>query len=141
VLLAVAYAGGKQGAALGMVIGTADYINHAILTYEEASSSLARLVELTLIRVVRGKFVASASVFGVLPKGRSAVHKDLERVQALLQAKPAGSKTKARFSLSRAAFDAAVKGYLDAARVRVSAESTKRAKRTRPRLRQRSPLR
>jgi hypothetical protein len=37
VLLAVAYAGGKRGADLASLIGVADYINHAVLTYDETT--------------------------------------------------------------------------------------------------------
>jgi hypothetical protein len=67
----VVYAGGKTGADLASIVASADYSNHAILTYEEASGALARLSAGGLIRVLRGKFTASARVLAVLPKGRT----------------------------------------------------------------------
>jgi DNA-binding MarR family transcriptional regulator len=118
VLAAVAYAGGKSGADLASIVATADYMNHAVLTYDEASGSLARLSAAGLIRVVRGKLAASARVLAVLPKGRTAVHKDLERIAVFLRSQPTPRRLKSALALSRAAFDDAVKSYLASVRVR-----------------------
>ena len=62
--------------------------------------------------MVRGKFVASARVLAVLPKGRTAVHKDLERIAVFLRSQSTPRRRKSAFALSRAAFDDAVKSYL-----------------------------
>ena len=44
VLLAIIYGGGTRGATLTDIISAGDYINHAILRYEELRDGLARLL-------------------------------------------------------------------------------------------------
>src|SRR5262245_58369888 len=110
VLLATVYAGCDAPADLWWVVAEADFINHAILTYEEVSGSLARLVRLGMIHADGDRFAPAAEVLGTLPRGRSAVHTDLRRIEKLLRSRSAVPE-RDPFSLSRTAYDAAVSRY------------------------------
>jgi hypothetical protein len=66
-----------------------DFINHAIFTDEELDGGLARLQQAGYVSVHGHKYSASAEVFAwytsiTAGKTRTAVHKDLERVNEYL---------------------------------------------------------
>jgi len=84
-LLAVIYAGGSADRERLKSIG--DAINRAIFTDEELDGGLARLLAAGLASEDKGRYSAAQAVTAwyekVSPK-RSAVHKDLERVEGFL---------------------------------------------------------
>ena len=51
ILIAVVYGGGKHGADLRGIVAAADYVNHAIPTYQEVRGALWRLLNAGLVRV------------------------------------------------------------------------------------------
>ena len=65
VLLAILYAGRDGGADLADVVGCADGINHAILSYGELQNALFKLTADGLVRHENGRFspTAAATVF------------------------------------------------------------------------------
>lgn len=128
VLLAVTYASHDQPPDLLDVVAAADFINHAILTYEELSVSLAHLVHRGMIQVSGDRFVPAGEVVAALPRGRSAVHADLRRIEKLLESTIAGPVGDP-YALPRADYDAAVSAYTHQAR-RLTEQTRGRRRRT-----------
>ncbi len=91
VLLSIIYSGAQNGAQLAEIIATGDFINHAILTFEELEGAFARLS--------KGKFIRKKGIF-FFPsdktmrywrenqKARNYVHKDWERINQFIHIKP-----------------------------------------------------
>lgn len=116
VLLAVLYAGGEDGKTLREVINTADYINHAIPTYEELAGGLARLLAAGLVVEQSGRYRAAAGV-AARYDDLAAAHRrlwpvwdELERfVQVHLPRAHAPAPPPV---ISRAVYEAAVEDYI-----------------------------
>lgn len=132
-LLAILYSEGaaENGASLSSIISTADYINHAILTYDELRDGLLRLQANACIAEQAGQYRATESMRaiyrGFARPGRP-VWKDLAAVESYLAARPAEMPT-ADFAaprLERAAYDAALNAY----RQRSTAAQAKRQRKS-----------
>lgn len=125
VLLAILYAGRARAASLREIIAAADFINHAILTYEELAGGLARLSRAgTIRRQGETGFQPSPAVRAYYekntgPKGR--VQQDLELISSYIGAGPwragkdprnAAQENSVRY-IDRDAFERAVASYLN----------------------------
>ena len=119
-LLSVIYAGG-EGADLEGIIAAGDGINHAIFNPDELESGLARLTSSGHIKEKNGIFVATLRVrraFAKISPKRSAIHKDLERIETLIGAAPSSDEQPNTSNLkypgfSEAGYSQAVKKYLE----------------------------
>lgn len=74
-----------------------DFINHAVFTDAELEGGLQRLQNGGQVRRVKQHFIASPAVMKwyareIKGKSRTSVHKDLERVERLLDLRPPGRK-------------------------------------------------
>jgi len=134
VLLATIYGGREKGANLQAIISAADYINHAILTYEELDGGLARLRSEGFIEEQDGIYYptqAVLSAYDQTTKLRRSVSKewdDLERfikahrpdTQSLVVSTPGQA-------ITRTMYESAVQTYIQ--RSQYEPRSTKRTKR------------
>ena len=122
ILLATIYVAREQPAALDEVIGAADYIQHAIVTFEEMEGALHRLTASGFLSYTDGKLAPSekaAEFYASITRPRRSAHaeqKDLEKfigAQGWSGADPRRANQGAEFpELARSAFDAAVATYL-----------------------------
>lgn len=71
-LLAVCMTSGGDGARLSSILGTADYINHAIPTWEDVHGSVNRLAAGRLLRIRQGLFAATERALEMLERVRAA---------------------------------------------------------------------
>lgn len=128
-LLSVIYAGG-EGADLERIIAVGDGINHAIFNPDELESGFARLTSSGHIKEKNGIFVATLRVrraFAKMSPKRSAIHKDLERVETLIGAAPSSAEqpntnNQKYPGFSAAAYTQAVNRYLERFREREKAD-------------------
>ena len=122
ILLATIYVAREQPAPMDEVIGAADYIQHAIVTFEEMEGALDRLTAGGFLSHTDVKLAPSektAEFYASITRPRRSVHaeqKDLEKfigVQGGWAADPRQANQGAEFpELTRSAFDAAVATYL-----------------------------
>jgi hypothetical protein len=128
VLLSILYSENEteSGASLTAIISTADYINHAILLYEELNESLARLRAAGHIEEHAGKYRATErarSAYLKFTKPRRAVWKDFKDVEQYLSSFTDQTEQPALpTAIERTEFEAAVKTYLQ----RMQSGTTKR---------------
>ena len=90
VLLSIIYNGAQNGAQLAEIIATGDFINHAILTFEELEGAFARLSKGKYIRKNGNFFFPSDKTmrfWSKHQKARSYVSKDWERINQFLHVK------------------------------------------------------
>ena len=128
-LLAVIYAGG-EGADLERIIAVGDGINHAIFNPDELESGLARLTSSGHIKEKNGVFFATLKIrkaFAKVSPPRSAIHKDLERVETLIGAATPPAEQPNTNNLkypgfSEAAYTEAVNKYIERFRKREKAD-------------------
>jgi hypothetical protein len=110
----------KSGASLSAIISTADYINHAILLYEELNDSLARLQATGHIKEHDGKYRATErarSAYLKFTKPRRSVWKDFEDVERYLSSFANQTEQPALpTAIERGEFEAAVKAHLHPAK-------------------------
>lgn len=115
VLLAIAYGAAPTGTTLTALIAAADYINHAIPTHDELSTSLVRLHEAGSIeragRVYRLTAAAAAAIARVQTP-RSTALTELRRLQAYLETLDRGASLLHQRRLRRDVYDRAVAAYL-----------------------------
>lgn len=125
VLLAILYAGREQGADVADIVGGADGIEHAILTYGELQNALHKLAADGLVRYQNGRFsptAAATDFFDRVSKKGRAVSADLEDVERFLAAEPwtpGPGQFRQEFSFPAVTpedFEAAVQQYLERAR-------------------------
>jgi len=123
ILLAVIYAGREKPAALSDVIAAADYIQHAIVSYEEMEGALARLTAGGYIINDGGVLTPSdktITYFLSITKPRRSVQKDKEDIEKFLGVVPPYSELESQSikqtpsypSLTRDLFNKAVEDYL-----------------------------
>jgi hypothetical protein len=123
ILLATVYMGRKRPALLSDVIAVADYINHAIVTFEEMEGALARLTEGGFLVDRGGKLSPSRKTMAFyrsVTTPRRPVLKEKEDLQKLLGASdwnpsvlPKDANRGVSYpSLTRELFDQAVQEYL-----------------------------
>lgn len=113
-LLAIVYAGREVGAELRQVVAAADFINHAILTYEEFARSVTLLQERGLVQSAAGSLRATRATLDAFPAGRTTVDADLKRVGKLLERSGEEPRIAAKWSVTKADFDSAVDAYVNA---------------------------
>ncbi len=123
-LQAIYYASRVEPARLSLVIGAADFINHAIMMYEELSGGLARLDREGLVVVDTGRWELSCSEMALAYiRSREQlrhVHDLGREIERWLEAAPYARKKPAHSpsddlhypGLSKETFDAAVDEYL-----------------------------
>lgn len=117
VLLSILYSEKETptGASLSAIIATADYINHAILMYEELNEGLARLRAADHIEEHEGKYRATErtrAAYRKFTKPRRAVWKDFADAERYLsstvdQTEGSGLST----AVEREEYEAALKAY------------------------------
>lgn len=123
VLLAIIYAGKGKPASLAAVVAAADYIQHAVLVFEEMEGALARLTESGYVVFADGCLTPTDEVFAHYKSISSPRGKVLDELESLRQfieatswrpgAKPQEANAGAAFpALSRDAFKRAVDGYI-----------------------------
>ena len=128
-LLSVIYAG-SEGADLERIIAVGDGINHAIFNPDELESGLARLTSSGHIKEKNGVFFATLKIrraFAKVSPSRSAIHKDLERVETLIGAATPPAEQPNTNNLkypgfSEAAYTEAVNKYIERFRKREKAD-------------------
>ena len=123
ILLATLYAARKQPAPLAEVIGAADMIQHAIVTFEEMEGALGRLTANGYLIYSGGKLMpsdATLDFYRTITKPRRPMHDEERDLEKFIGATPWDRKTHPMSAnigvsfpeLSRAQFDAAVNSYL-----------------------------
>ena len=84
ILLAIILSGGDRGADIADLISTADYINHAILCYEELDGALMRLILGNYIFEQNARFYPSVKILerygGNAAKGKLRIDTALEDI-------------------------------------------------------------
>jgi hypothetical protein len=113
VLMAILYGGGEQGATLRNIISAGDYLNHAILAYDELNSALAWLLAAGCVEARHERYFPSASVLAAYQaierKYRSAT-KQWERLEEFLQTQPVSTPSTSAISLTE--YTQALESYL-----------------------------
>jgi len=111
--------GRAGGAPLPEIIAIGDWINHAIFNYEELDGGLSRLIKAGYVIYERDRFRASSEITAVFSKISDKYPTDqMEELRKFLKAPPVESGHVSRVDgpaqvVTREAFDAAVKSYLD----------------------------
>ena len=120
VMLALLIGEPPGGASLHNIIATADYINHAILTYEELAESLARLMQAGYVTRRAARYCATPvirSYYAKVARPRRAINKDWQDVERFLQTTEVTENAPRRAPsrvVARAAYERAVRAYLSA---------------------------
>jgi len=121
VMLALLMSESPDGASLRSIIATADYLNHAILKYEELAGSLAQLMRAGYVEKQAGRFRATTVIrafYARTTKPHRALWKDWQDVEHFLQTNTRAA-TLIRVApsrvVSRAAYEQAVQAYLSTA--------------------------
>lgn len=121
VMLSLLFTRGEQDVTLRDLIATADYINHAILTYDELAGSLARLLQAGYVDQHADRFCATPVIrshYTHTTQPRRALWKDWQDVERFLQTSEAPTTAKRPAPgrvVSRAAYERAVRAYLASA--------------------------
>ena len=122
VMLALLFNQAENGSTLRELIATADYLNHAILTYEELAGSLARLIQAGYVAKQADRYSATPvirSYYAQTTRPRRAINKDWQGVERFLQTTEVTKATPRRAPsrvVSRAAYERAVRAYLSSSR-------------------------
>lgn len=117
VLLAAVYGGAEKGADLDAIISAGDYINHAILSYEELDGGLARLQAANLIEERNGLYFLTPIVLSAY-EGMAKRHRSVsKRWDALEQFLKEGEHQAQlgealNHAVTRTAYEHAVQAYL-----------------------------
>ena len=119
-LLSILYSEGETeaGASLSSIIATADYINHAILTYKELRDGLARLQIRGCIKEHDERYRATRSmrtIFARFTRPGRPVWKDLADVERYLNSRGFDVvvvSTRLIQPIERTAYENAVEAYL-----------------------------
>ncbi len=123
ILLALLYSGGKEGTDLRATIAAADFINHAIPTYDELNGALARLQAARYLER-RGRTYRVTprvlSAYAEIGARRRLVQKELDDLQSFLGVEhsidsPSSPPNEDQLrAFSRRAYERAVKAYRQA---------------------------
>jgi hypothetical protein len=124
ILLALFYSNPAEGSSLDSLIGTADYINHAIPTYEELFGALNRLQAAGLIKQAKERFAATPQGARLYRKAiRNSGRRILERLSNLdriLKCPSCGIKLRAvrwRIKLTEEDYQIAMTRYVERTRI------------------------
>jgi hypothetical protein len=118
VLLAILYGGGDQGADLRAILSAGDYINHAILTFDELCSALGWLQAAGCIEERSGRYFPTEVVLNafeaIAQKRRAALKQwdDLEQFLAALANDPALPNDLPAALITEAQYEQALQDYL-----------------------------
>jgi hypothetical protein len=115
-MLALLFSSAKNGVTLRDLIATADYLNHAIPTYDELAGSLLHLRRAGYAIKRGDRYCATPvirSYYAQTTRPRRSISKDWQDVERFLQTAVVTKTTPAR-RLSRIAYDKAVRAYLAA---------------------------
>ena len=126
ILLATVYAAGKESASLDEVIGAADYIQHAIVTFEEMEGALDRLTTGDFIVFSNGRLSPSQKTleyYESISKQKRRVLDEQQNIEDFIGAQrwqPGDDPTQANKGasfpdLDRSEFDAAIQAYISKA--------------------------
>lgn len=120
VMLSLLFNRAKEGATLRDLIATADYINHAIPTYEELVHSLARLIQAGYAAKQADRYCAAPAIrsqYANTDRSRRSISESWEDVERFLQTtevtEVASRRAPSRI-VSRTAYERAVHTYLSA---------------------------
>ena len=123
VLLASIYTGREKPASLEEVIAAADFINHAIVTFEEMEGALARLTADDFLHFSEGRLLPTEKTLvfyrGIAKPRRRVVLADLRDLEGFIGARAWSADQNPRApdavvsfpALTQAAFAAAVESY------------------------------
>jgi hypothetical protein len=104
----------ETGLTLRDLIATADYVNHAVLTYDELADSLQHLRQAGYVVKQADRYCATSvirSYYTQVTRPRRSLDKDWQAVEHFLHTTAVTQTASAR-RLSRAAYDKAVRAYL-----------------------------
>lgn len=104
----------ETGLTLRELIATADYLNHAVPTYDELAGSLARLRQAGYVAKQADRYGATPAIrsyYAQVTRPRRSLNKDWQAVEHFLHTTAVTQIASAR-RLSRAAYDKAVRAYL-----------------------------
>ena len=117
IMLSLLFGSADNGSTLRELIATADYVNHAIPTYDELSESLRHLSQAGYVIKQADRYCATPAIRSYYTQathpGR-AINKDWQDVERFLQTNVVTQTSSAR-RLSRAAYEKAVRAYLSTA--------------------------
>jgi hypothetical protein len=114
IMMSLLFSSAGTGLTLRNLIATADYINHAIPTYDELADSLRHLQQAGYVIKQADRYYATPpirSYYAQITRPRRSLDKDWQAVERFLQT-TAVTKTVSCRRLSRAAYDKAVRAYL-----------------------------
>ena len=120
VMLSLLFNQATGGATLRDLIATADYMNHAILTYDELAGSLVRLMQAGYVDKQAARFCATPvirSYYAKVTRPRRSINKDWQDVERFLQTTAVTEAAPRRAPsrvVARAAYERAVRAYLSA---------------------------
>ena len=120
ILLALFHSNPGKGSSLDSLIGTADYINHAIPMYEELFGALNRLQAAGLIKQVKEQFIATLQAVKLYRKlkrnSKRQVLEQLSNLDRILDCPSCGTKLRAvrwRIKLTEEEYRIAVSRYVE----------------------------
>jgi hypothetical protein len=114
IMLSLLLGPAEKGMTLRDLIATADYVNHAIPTYDELADGLQHLRQAGYVIKQADRYCAAPvirSYYTQVTRPRRALDKDWQDVERFLQTTTV-TQTSAARRLSRAAYDKAVRAYL-----------------------------
>jgi hypothetical protein len=114
IMLSLLWGRAENGSTLRNLIATADYINHAIPTYEELSDGLLHLMPADYVIKQTDRYCATPvirSYYATVTRPRRSINQDWQAVMHFLQT-TAVTQSASAHRLSRAAYDKAVRAYL-----------------------------
>jgi hypothetical protein len=113
IMFSLLFGSAENGSTLRALIATADYINHAVPTYDELSGSLRHLVQAGYVIKRADRYCATPAIrsyYTQITRPRRSINKDWQAVERFLQTTVVTQTCSAR-RLSRAAYDKAVRAY------------------------------
>jgi hypothetical protein len=117
IMFSLLFGSAENGSTLRALIATADYINHAVPTYDELSESLQHLMQAGYVIKRADRYCATPAIRSYYEQAthpRRSINKDWQDVERFLQTIEVTKSITCR-RLSRAAYDKAVRAYLSAA--------------------------
>lgn len=115
-LLAILYAGGAQGAEVRAILSAGDYLNHAILTYEELEAALRWLLEHGCLEVCGERYCPTHPVlaaFDAIEKKHRAAHRQWSALEQFLETCQERTLPAPDAGLTPARYQQALQAYLD----------------------------
>jgi hypothetical protein len=111
--MAIFYGGGEQGTTLRNILAAGDYLNHAVLSYDELNHALGWLQATDCVEAHDGRYFPSASVltaYQTIERKHRSATKQWGRLEEFLQAQPV--ITASTLAISLAEYTQALESYL-----------------------------